>query len=63
MSESKINKSLKNLLIETVVDTLKDTTTHGIPNILEETNNWILKIILIICSLICAGVGAGLSHY
>jgi hypothetical protein len=56
MNEGEINKSLKKIIKETLVDTLKDTTTHGIPNILKETNNWILKIIWVICTLGCAGV-------
>ena len=55
MSERK-NNSLNHLFKETVTDTLRDTTTHGIPNVLKESNHWILKIIWTICSLGCAGV-------
>ena len=52
----KKNKKLRHLWLESARDTLSDTSTHAIPNILKESNHWILKIIWAICFLGCTGV-------
>ena len=54
-ANSQIKPSLGTLLNNSVKGTCLDSTLMGIPNILKESNHLVLRIIWILCFLICCG--------
>jgi hypothetical protein len=47
---------LRNVLKNALKETCASTTMHAFPNILRESSHLLLKIIWLICFLICSGV-------